>query len=109
MKKTARYVEDRMGPVAQKVLVLLFGGLSLSLTTNPKHLFRILDSMSKDWKEINRRALHRAIKKLYQSKLLDAKDNEDGTTSIVLTKNGKQKALIYHIDTITIPEMKKWH
>lgn len=103
-----RYSEYRMGQVAQKVLVLLLGGIALSLTTNPKYLFRIIENMAKDWNEINRRALHRAIKKLYQSKLIDAKDNEDGTTSMVLTKEGKNKALTYHIDTITIPEMKKW-
>src|SRR3989338_683821 len=108
MARYNRYIEDRMGPVAQKILVLLLGGLSLSLTTNPKYLFRTLNNIAKDWKEIDRRALHRAIKKLYQSKLLDAKDNEDGTTSIVLTKEGKKRALLYHIDTVKIPEMKKW-
>lgn len=108
MKKLERYNEIRMGPVAQKVLVLLLGGLSLGLTTNPKYFFRILENVAKDWKEIDRRALHWAIKKLYQSRLLDAKDNEDGSTSVVLTRDGKKKALTYHIDTIKIPEMKKW-
>ena len=104
----ARYSEDRIGPIAQKVLVLLLGGFSLSLTTNPKYVFKILGNIAKDWKEIDRRALHRAIKNLYKSRLIDAKDNEDGTTSIVLSVNGKKKALVYHIDTIKIPKMKRW-
>jgi len=106
--KKRYYTEPRVGPVGQKVLLLLFGGLSLGLTRNPRYFFKILENIAKDWDSINRYALYRSIRNLYKSKLLDAKDNEDGTTSIVLTKEGKKKALVYHIDTIKIPEMKKW-
>lgn len=101
-------MEPRVGPIGQKILVLLLGGISLALTHNPKYFFRILENMAKDWNRINRYALYRSIRNLYKSKLIDAKDNEDGTTSMMLTKEGKKKALTYHIDTITIPKMKKW-
>lgn len=108
MNKKRYYTEPKIGPLGQKILVLLLGGASLMLTNNPKIFFRIIENMAMDFNRINRYSLARSIRKLYQSKLLDAKDNEDGSTSIVLTRDGKRKALVYHIDTITIPKMDKW-
>lgn len=102
--------EDKLilRPVAQKVLLLLVGGLTLGLTTSPDRYFRVLETIKKDWKEINRRALYRAIRKLYKSRLIYGKDNLDGTTTLTLTNKGKKTALTYQIDNIKIPPMKKW-
>lgn len=97
-----------LGPTAQKILVLLLGGLTLGLTTSPSQYFRIIKTMRKDWERINRYALHRNIKKLYKARLIDAKDNEDGSTTITLTNKGKKRALTYNIKTIQVTEMKKW-
>ena len=108
----ARYKAPRIGPTAQKVLVLLLGGLTLGLTTNPKYYFRVIDTVKKDWKRINENAkkyaLNRAIKNLYQSKFINAKDNSDGTVTLMLTKQGKALALTYDIENIKIPPMKHW-
>lgn len=95
-------------PTTQKVVLLLAAGLALGLSGSPRHYFRILRDFKKDWNRINRLALHRSIKRLYKSRLIDAKDNEDGSTTIVLTKKGKEIALKYKIDEITIPMMKNW-
>ncbi len=89
-------------------MLLLLGGLSLGLTHSPKQYFRIARTIGEEWKRIERRALYNAIKSLYRSKLLDVKDNSDGTTSLLLSKQGKKKALTYQIDEIKIPRMKKW-
>lgn len=97
-----------MGPTTQKVLLLLFGGLTLGLTTSPTQYFRVVKIIGRAWKEIDKRSLHKAIKNLYTHKLIDAEDNEDGTTTIVLTSDGKTKALTYQIDEIRVPAMKKW-
>ena len=103
-----RSKELKIGPVTQKVLVLLLGGLALGLTASPTQQFRIIKIMRKDWEYINRRALYQAIRNLYKSKLIDAGDNPDGTTTIVLTQKGQTKALAYQINDIQIPVMKKW-
>lgn len=108
----ARYKTPRLGSTAQKVLLILLGGLTLSLTTNPKYYFRVIDTIKRDWERINenakRYAFNRAIKSLYQSKLIDAKDNPDGTVTLILTKQGKALALTYDIENIKILPMKRW-
>lgn len=80
----------------------------MGLTTSPNRYFRILKTVKKDWEKINRGALHRAVKLLYKARLLDSKDNPDGTTTMILSHHGKQKALRYHIDEMKIQPMKHW-
>lgn len=97
-----------LGTTSQKIILLLWGGLALGLSGSPRTYFKILKGIEKELKDIDRRALHWAIKNLYKSKLVDIKENKDGTTTLVLTKNGKQKALKYNLENMKIPKMKKW-
>lgn len=103
-----RYSEPRIGPTAQKVMFLLLGGLALGLTHSPRQYFKIIKMIGKEWNNIERRALYNAIKSLYRSRLIDAKDDLSGATTLILTERGKKKALTYQIDDIKIPPMKKW-
>ena len=98
---------DRMGPVMQKILLVLLAGTALTLSRRPFQSFKMISEVTKEWNRINKRALRKAIRALYQSKLIDAKDNKDGTTSMSLNSKGKQRALTYQIDTIHIPKMQK--
>ncbi|MDP3784723.1 MAG: CRISPR-associated endonuclease Cas2 [bacterium] len=98
----------KLKPISQKILLLLTAGVVLGLTRSPRQYFRILKAVKKDWDRINQDALHRAIKTLYRSKLVDSKDNTDGSVTLVLTKLGKETALTYQIDEIKIPPMKRW-
>ncbi|MEK9175312.1 MAG: CRISPR-associated endonuclease Cas2 [Patescibacteria group bacterium] len=98
----------QLRPTTQKVLVLLLGGLALGLSGSPSNYFRILKNIQKDWLSINNKALHNAIKSLYRSKLIDAKENEDGTITMFLTEAGKTRAISYNIESIFIKPMKKW-
>ncbi len=97
-----------MGPAAQKVLLLLEGGLVLSLTRRPDHYFRIVKKIAKEWKKINERNLRRTIKRLYESKLIDYRENNDGTVILVVTDSGKSKILKYNLDAITIKKPPSW-
>ncbi|MDO8522934.1 MAG: CRISPR-associated endonuclease Cas2 [bacterium] len=99
---------ESFGPTSQKILLLLMAGASLSLTRSPSGYFKVLKEISKEWNKINNRALHSAIKNLYKSKLIDAKDNHDGSTILILTSRGKSKALTYKIDEIKIQPTKRW-
>jgi DNA-binding transcriptional regulator PaaX len=45
---------------------------------------------------------------LYQSQLVDFKENKDGTISLVLTDKGKKKTLQYNIDTLKIKKPIHW-
>lgn len=92
----------------KKVLLLLWGGLALGLSGSPRVYFQILKEMSKGWQEINRQALKRAIKSLYESKLIKEKQNKDGSITLVLTGQGEKKALTYKIDEMKIKKPKVW-
>lgn len=92
----------------QKVLLILGGGFTLSLTRRPDAYFRIIKEISKEWKAINRRALCEAVRKLYQSKLIDYKENNNGTVSLILSDGGKNRALRYNLEKIKIKKPAKW-
>ena len=98
----------KMGPVMQKALLLIEGGLVLGLTTRPDIYFKILKKISREWQNINERTLRKAIRKLYQSQLIDYKENNDGTVSLILTDKGKKKYLQYNPDAIKIPKPSRW-
>ena len=98
----------RMGNLKKKILLLLFAGLALGLTRSPKKHWWILKQIPKEWARINRQALQRAINSLYTSHLVQEKNNKDGTTTLILSENGKQKALRFNIDKLEIKIPTTW-
>jgi len=97
-----------MGPFSQKILLLLLGGAALGLTPYPNKQFKIIKEITKEWGNINRNNLNKSIKRLYESKLVKMRNNKDGTSTLVLTLNGKRKALTYNAQNIKIRPMEKW-
>ncbi len=98
----------QLGPVAQKILLLLQGGLALSLTQRPDVYFRITKGITKEWKTINEKTLHESIKRLYQSKMIDYKENDDSTITLILSDEGKKRALCYSLEKIEIKKPVRW-
>lgn len=98
----------RIGQIQRKVLVLLYAGLALSLARNPRTDFKILKLAHKEWQKINKYNLQEAIRKLYQSKLIKYKQNNDGTITLVLNEKGKKLALRYNLDNIKINKPERW-
>jgi len=64
--------------------------------------------MAKEWKKINKQSLNRAIRRLYESKLVDYKENRDGTISVILNDRGRKRALRYNLDSIQIKQPATW-
>lgn len=94
---------------AQRVLMLLAVGTLLGLQRNPRNQYQIIKGAAHWWKEIERRALYRAINRLYESKLVDFKYNEkEKTNTIVLNREGRKIALIYNSEKMKVKPMKKW-
>ena len=98
----------KLGPTSKKILLLLEGGLVLSLTRRPDIYFSIVKKIAKEWKKINERSLRDSIRKLYKSKMIDFKENQDGTVLTVLTNKGKKQILKYDIDKIEIKKPARW-
>lgn len=98
----------KLGPVSKKILLLLEGGLVLSLTRRPDVYFSIIKKMAKEWKKINERSLRDAVRKLYKSKMVDFKENKDNSVFMVLTDKGKKRILKYDLDKIEIKKPFRW-
>lgn len=97
-----------MGNLKKKVLLLLYAGLALGLTQSLKKHWWILKRIPKEWQKINRQALERAINSLYTSHLVQERNNKDGTTTLVLSENGKQRALRFNINKMEIKKPAGW-
>lgn len=99
---------QKVGPVGEKILLLLEAGIVLGLTSRPDAYFRVLKQTAKEWRRIDSRALHDAIKRLYRSQLVDYQKNTDGSISLLLSHDGEKRALRYRLDTITIQKPPRW-
>lgn len=97
-----------MGPVMQKIILLLAGGVALGLSKRPDVSFRMIKGIANEWNEINKRSLYKGVRKLYSSRMLDFKKNKDGIITLFLTDKGKKKALCFDIEKIQIKKPKVW-
>lgn len=95
-------------PTKQKVLLLLAAGVFLGLSRSPRHQRYILKITIKIWKEIDRQYLYRIIREFHQNRLISYAERDDGTIDIVLTEEGKKRALSFQIDRIKIERPIKW-
>lgn len=99
---------ERLGIAARKMLTLLTAGVALGFTGSPSRYGRILKTAQREWTEINRRELSRAIRRLYESRLVHYAHHEDGSTEIVLTQEGREVALRHKLDEMHIAAPAKW-
>ncbi len=92
----------------KKILLLLSAGLALSLTRSPQKYYKIIKTTHNAFKDLDRKYLIRLIKEFKYERLVDFKENRDGTIKIVLTEDGTKKVLKYNIDEIKIKLPKQW-
>lgn len=98
----------RKGIIQQRILLLLWGGLALSLSRSPRTQFKILEGMIKEWKDIPEANIRRAINSLYASRLVGTAKNRDGTVTLSLTEKGRKVALTYNVNTMKIKRPAIW-
>lgn len=98
----------RKSALQRKILLLLLGGLALGLTRNPNQYFRIAREIHREWQNIDRDSLNRAVHSLYKSKLVSTKCNSDGALALVLSKSGERLALTYDIENMEIKVPARW-
>src|SRR3989344_2339715 len=95
-------------PIKQRVVLLLAAGLTLGFSPSPRVHARIWKSLPKAWKEIGRTTLRRIIKEFRYKRLVDLKEEKDGTVTVVLTKLGELHALRYNPENIKIAVPVRW-
>lgn len=87
-------------PRKQKALLLLLAGVALSLTKSSYRQWRILKGIPKEWRAIDRAVLYRILREFYQERLVDFREEKDGTSIVTLTEKGRHYALRYKIDEL---------
>lgn len=92
----------------KKILLLLLAGVALNFTYSPKRQRKILKELSREWKKINRDKLYYYVREFYNDRLVEYKEFEDGSIKVVLTENGKKKALLYNIEEMEIKKPDHW-
>ena len=58
--------------------------------------------MPEGLKEIKKRRLYELVREFYNNRLVSYKENEEGLTEIILTKDGEKIALKFRLDDIKI-------
>lgn len=91
-----------MGPIGQKILLLLGAGLALGFSYTPHQQGKVLKQLSREWGKINYQELRKNIRNLYKSHLIETKENSDGSYTYVLTNKGKLKALTFNFANMKI-------
>ena len=107
-KRKSRRKVVLCGSVQQKLLLLLLGGWALTCTRSVTRQWHIVKDVRKEWQNITHQAAERAVTALYDSKLLEARANSDGTTTLILSEDGKKRALTYHCRYARIKPIGPW-
>lgn len=105
MKREGRL---KIGIIGRQILKLIELGICLGLTYNYKRRSWILKNIPKELNKIKVKNLNAAIRKLYESRLIDYQEKESGIVVLTLTEEGKKKVLSFKIDEIKLKKQSKW-
>lgn len=100
----------KFGPVQQKILLTLMGGVGLGFSSSPAQYFKTLRKMRSEWREIDQRNFNRSARSLSKEKLVKEKKLPDGSFRLVLTESGKKQARILNFlgQSIKFKKPKRW-
>jgi DNA-binding transcriptional regulator PaaX len=104
-----------LGPTQKKLLIILFGWAAVGLARSPGQQWEVMKELKYQWDKATReekmpskQSLSRSIQKLYESKLVDIKQEKDGSWKMVLTEDGRKKILQYDLGKLSIARPMKW-
>lgn len=102
--------KQKLGATQQKILILLCGGLALSMTTSSFTYYRLVHKMHKAWKEINMNELKakRSVKLLKKRKFIAERRNAKGEMEIYVTEAGRTVVKKHSAALITVKPHKSW-
>lgn len=107
-KKQRKDIGRGLSCTAQKILLLLAGGVALGLSASPGRYSKIKKVLSKELASINQKQITRAVNRLYESKLISYDEKEDGSVELMLNDEGRTRALCYKIHEMQINKPKQW-
>lgn len=97
-----------ISPIKRKILLLLEAGIVLGFARSSKRQKKIFNIVRREWKNIDRQYLYRIVEEFHKERLLDFKDNANGSTTILLSEHGKEKILEFKINEMKIKKPSHW-
>ena len=108
IKKTIKRKRLIISPVKRKFLLLLAAGFALSFSRSIGRQLKILEDVPREWREIDRQYLYRLVREFKDERLVDYREETDGSISVVLTDKGKLKTLRFNMDLMRIDKPSRW-
>ena len=97
----------RLGANQKKALLLLGTAAALMFCHNSRQSYRLIRSVAKDWRAINRQNIARTLRSLEERKLVSFVPRGKYFTP-VLTAAGRRLAEFYRMTELRIPRPKTW-
>lgn len=89
-------------------MLLLSTGVALGFARSLGRQWHILRRVAREWKQIDRDYLFRVLREFKHDRLISYREHTDGSVTIILTEEGKRRAIRYNIDTIAIKKPPHW-
>lgn len=98
----------KIGKLMEKIMLILLTGVAIGLSKSKSKTYFAIKQLPKELKKIDKKYLNQSIRCLYQSKLIDIKENENGEIMMILSEEGKKKILVRAIDNLKFKKQEKW-
>lgn len=95
-------------PTKQKIMLLLGVGATLALSHSPRIHWKLIKNLPRAWKDIDRRILRRTLHEFKRDRLIDFKEERDGSVSIALTDKGRRFVLRFHPERLALTKPPVW-
>lgn len=92
----------------KKILLLLLTGVVIGLSRSQSKTRYLLRKLPKAMRDINRDYLWRSVKEFHRERLVEYRENADGSISVVLSKEGERIAYTASLETLQIPTPARW-
>lgn len=100
----------RPGDITKTILLsLLTGGAILLTLSSPGGTRMFLRAVSRELKRREARQRYFwTLAYLRRKQYIDYREAKDGTVTVVLTEDGRKRALSYKLDTLALPKPERW-
>ena len=95
-------------PIKQKLLIILGAGLAIELARSVRKQIYILKNIPKEFQRVDQNYLWRIVAEFHRDRLVNYREDEDGTITMTLSERGREQILRLNLDQLTIKQPARW-